>query len=137
MRLFIDWIDKYHEVHFKVIRVVYKNPGASRALIWQEIYGEFPREDSAEADLFKLLIHDLSLGHVIRQHRETTGDGRFLKKARSSRRLPPSPVTKSAFDDTEPYELTQLGGQFVHYTMTELVTKIGTSATAEASAGSP
>lgn len=124
VRLFIDWIDKYHEAHFKVIQVIYKNPGATRAFIWQEIHGEFPREDSAEADLFKFLIHELSLGHVIRQHRQTTGDGHFLKKARPSRRLPASPIVKSAFDDAEPYELTQLGAQFVHYTMTEIVPKI-------------
>lgn len=125
VRLFIDWIDKYHEAHFKVIRVVHKNPGATRAYIWQEIHGDFPREDSAEADLFKLLIHDLSLGHVIRQHRATTGDGRFLKKARPSRRPQASPVMKSAFDDTDPYELTELGSSFVHYTMNELVERIG------------
>jgi hypothetical protein len=31
---------------------------------------------------------------------------------------------KSAFDDTEAYELTALGQQFVHYAMTELTVKI-------------
>ena len=31
---------------------------------------------------------------------------------------------KSAFDDTEQYELTALGQQFVHYAMTELSLKI-------------
>lgn len=31
---------------------------------------------------------------------------------------------KSAFDDKEGYELTELGTQFVHYTMNELVPKI-------------
>ena len=31
---------------------------------------------------------------------------------------------KSAFDDEEKYELTQLGKQFVHYAMTELPPKI-------------
>jgi hypothetical protein len=136
VRLFIDWIDIYHEAHFKVIQVVYKNRLVTRAYIWQEIYGDFPREDSAEADVFKLLIHDLSLGHVIRQHRPTTGDGRFLKKARPSRRLSASPVMKSAFDNADPYELTELGRQFVHYTMTELVPRIGESSTAQASAAS-
>ena len=32
---------------------------------------------------------------------------------------------KSAFDDQEQYVLTELGKQFVHYTMTDLVKRIG------------
>ena len=32
---------------------------------------------------------------------------------------------KSAFDDKEQYVLTELGKQFVHYTMDELVSRIG------------
>jgi hypothetical protein len=31
---------------------------------------------------------------------------------------------ESAFEDSKPWVLTELGGQFVHYTMTELVTRI-------------
>jgi hypothetical protein len=31
---------------------------------------------------------------------------------------------KSAFDDSEQYELTSIGRQFVHYAMTDLPTKI-------------
>jgi hypothetical protein len=31
----------------------------------------------------------------------------------------------SAFDDDKEYELTELGKQFVHYTMNEIVPKIG------------
>jgi hypothetical protein len=33
---------------------------------------------------------------------------------------------KSAFDDVEQYELTELGRHFVHYTMNEVVPRIGT-----------
>jgi hypothetical protein len=33
----------------------------------------------------------------------------------------------SAFDDEKEYELTELGKQFVHYTMTEFVPKIAAS----------
>jgi hypothetical protein len=68
--LFIDWLDLYHEAHFAVIREIYKNPGSSRFLIWDAIYGDLPQEDSAEADLYRLLIRDLSTGGVIRQERE-------------------------------------------------------------------
>ena len=31
----------------------------------------------------------------------------------------------SAFDDEKQYELTELGKQFVHYTMNEIVPRIG------------
>jgi hypothetical protein len=31
---------------------------------------------------------------------------------------------KSAFDDEEPYELTELGKQFVHYVFSDLVKRI-------------
>lgn len=32
---------------------------------------------------------------------------------------------ESAFEDTKPYVLTELGKQFVHYTMNEVVTRLG------------
>src|SRR5258708_5685628 len=60
VRLFIDWLALYHESHFRVIREIFTNPGVTRFDIWSAIYGDTPREDSAEADLFKLLIRDLS-----------------------------------------------------------------------------
>jgi hypothetical protein len=125
VRLFIDWIERYHEAHFAVIREVYQHPGATRADIWEGVYGDQPREDSAEADLFKLLVHDLSTGRVIRQHRPTNNVGQFMKKQQVGRKSQPSAVMKSAFDDTEPYELTELGKQFVHYTMNEIVPRVG------------
>lgn len=126
VRLFINWIDKYHEAHFKVIKEVYQNPGISRGEIWDNVKGKRPREDSAEADLFKLLIHDLSMGHVIRQSRDTDEAGNFLKRqrAKSVRRSSSSRTMGSAFDDSKPYVLTELGKQFVHYTMEEVVPQI-------------
>ena len=121
VRLFIEWIDKYNEVHFAVIREIHEHPGSSRRRIWQQVYGAFPREDSAEADLYKLLIRDLSTGGVIRQRREKTYDGQYLKrKAKSSR----SRTMESAFEGSKPYVLTELGRQFVHYTMNEAITRI-------------
>lgn len=125
VRLFIEWIDHYHEAHFAVIREVHRNPGATRAQIWQTIRGNQPREDSAEADLFKLLIRDLSTGGVIRQHRETDYAGNYIPKKRSKSGGVGSRTMKSAFDDTEEYELTGLGEQFVHYAMNELVPRMG------------
>jgi hypothetical protein len=125
VRLFIDWLDLYHEAHFAVIREIYQNPGSTRYDIWSSLRGEILREDSAEADLFKLLIRDLSTGGVIRQARETTSDGQFLRK-RATRRSGHTPTTtESAFEDTKQYVLTELGKQFVHYTITEVVQRIG------------
>lgn len=129
VRLFIEWIDKYHEAHFAVIRAIYKSPGSTRGAIWEDIHGQDVREDSAEADLYKLLIRDLSTGSVLRQRRETDAAGRFLRKATRTRRT--SQFVESAFEDTKPYVLTELGTQFVHYVMDEVVPRIG-----EAGAGS-
>lgn len=128
VRLFIDWLDLYHEAHFAVIREIYAHPGSSRFLIWDAIHGELPREDSAEADLFKLLIRDLSTGGVIRQERDTNQYGQFLRKKTPRRKGPVSSTVESAFEETKPYVLTALGQQFVHYTMTEVVPRIGNGA---------
>lgn len=97
----------------------------TRHEIWVSIYGpQLPRDDSAEADLYKMLIRDLSTGGVIRQPRETDYMGRYKTKTRGGPRST-SGVMKSAFDDNEDYVLTELGSQFVHYTMTELVPRLG------------
>lgn len=120
IRMFVEWIDHYSEEHFKIVRLIYKNPNITRYNMWQQIYGEEVREDSAQADLFKKIIHDLSVGHVIRQHRETDYQGNFISK----RRAPKGSRIKSAFDDEEEYELTGLGIWFVHYTMNEMVPRI-------------
>jgi len=129
LRLFLDWIDQYHEVHFAIIRVVYeqRNDPPTRYDIYSTIYGEqrMPRDDSAEADLFRLLISDLSIGRVIRQPRETDWQGRFKRKPRGRRTT--SGTLESAFEDTKQYVVTELGSQFVHYTMNELVKRLEVS----------
>lgn len=126
VRLFLDWIDLYHESHFAVIREIYnkRNEPPTRFDIWAGIYGEpVPKDNSAEADLFRMLIRDLSTGGVIRQPRETDYDGRFRKRTRVPRRSS-STTMDSAFEDTKTYVLTELGSQFVHYTMNELVDRL-------------
>lgn len=125
IRLFISWIDLYHEAHFAVIREIFQNPGSTRFDIWSGLYGDIPREDSPEADLYKLLIRDLSTGGVIRQVRDTNEAGQFLRKRPARRRGSYPAIMESAFEDTKQYVLTELGRQFVHYTMNELVPRIG------------
>ena len=125
LRLFLDWVEGYHEAHFAVMREIYKNPGPTRYDIWLAVYGEpVPRDDSPEADLFRMLIRDLSLGGVIRQPRESDVFGRFKKRTTAPRRHSSSSTMESAFEDTKQYVLTELGKQFVHYTMNELVARL-------------
>lgn len=126
IRLFMNWIDEYHESHFSVIKEIYRHPGVTRGEIWDNIHGERPREDSAEADLFKYLIRELSTGGVIRQARETDQFGRFYKRQRSGiPRSQGSDVMESSFESTKPYVLTELGKQFVHYVMEDVVPQLG------------
>lgn len=106
------------------MREIYRNPGATRFEIWEALYGAPTREDSAEADLYRLLIRDLSTGGVIRQERDTTSDGRFLRKRPVRNRKVAGGTMESAFEDSKPYVLTELGKQFVHYTMNEVVQRI-------------
>jgi hypothetical protein len=124
IRLFISWIDKYDDIHFSIIRALYQNRGATRAYIWDQIHGEEVRDDSAEADLFKLLMFDLSTGHVLRQIRNKNIHGQFLSKRRQGGQSR-KPVLESAFENTKPYELTELGSQFVHYVMDEVAVQVG------------
>lgn len=123
IRLFLDWIDRYSDFHFQVIAQIYRNEGITRGQIWRNLGRPQVREDSADADLFKLLIRDLSTGGVIRQYRETDYYGNFVKRPRQ-KGTAGSSITKSAFDDEEQYVLTELGKQFVHYAMTEVTPRI-------------
>jgi hypothetical protein len=126
VRMFLQWINMYSELHFAVIAAIYNDFGVTRARIWEKVGKEEVREDSAEADLYRLLIRDLSTGGIIRQHREKDYAGNFLRKpAQKRRRGGPAPATmESAFEDTKGYELTELGQQFVHYAMTDLPLRI-------------
>jgi hypothetical protein len=126
VRMFLQWINTYTELHFTVIGSIYNDPGVTRARIWEKVGKEEVREDSAEADLFELLIRDLSTGSIIRQHREKDYAGNFLRKQAQRHRkgAPVLTVVESAFEDTKGYELTELGQRFVHYAMTDIPLKI-------------
>lgn len=124
IRLFIDWINKYSELHFKVIGTIYNSKGITRGDVWRKLGKGNVRENSAEADLYKLLFRDLSTGGIVRQSRETDYNGNYIKKNKSNPYRNSSNTMKSAFDDDESYELTQLGQQFVHYAMTDIPPKI-------------
>jgi hypothetical protein len=127
IKLFLEWLRDYSELHFAVIAAIYNNAGITRGEVWRRLGRANVREDSSDADLFRLLFRDLSTGGIVRQHRETDHNGNFL--AKSTRKGPPQskgmPRTmKSAFDDDESYELTALGNDFVHYAMTDVPPKL-------------
>lgn len=123
VRMFLDWIEQYHELHFSIIAQIHKNPDITRKAMWMNIKGSIPKDNSAEADMFKLLIDDLTRGRVIRQKREVNSQGQFYKKQRREARQ--SDFMESPFDDQDPYELTELGTGFVQYVMNELTPQIG------------
>jgi len=125
VRLFVEWISVYSELHFLVIGAIYNENGISRGGVWRKLRRDPVREDSADADLYRLLFHDLSVGRIVRQHREVDYEGNFIKKTpQKTPRGDGSKTMKSAFDEEELYELTELGKQFVHYAMTDLPPKI-------------
>jgi len=124
IRMYIDWINLYSDMHFQVISAIYNSDGITRAEIWNKIGKKVVREDSADADLYKLLIRDLSMGSIIRQYRETDYNGNFIAKPTQRRPKGSGKKVVSAFDTEEGYVLTGLGKQFVHYAMTELPLKI-------------
>lgn len=125
VRMYIGWINQYSEMHFQVIAGIYNSAGITRKKIWEKIGKGVVREDSAEADLYKLLFRDLSTGGIIRQHRERDYHGNLIAKAPDRRPKGSGPKPSvSAFDDEEEYELTALGQQFIHYAMTDLPLKI-------------
>lgn len=133
VRLYIDWINTYSELHFQVVGAIYNNDGISRGEIWSKIGKASVREDSADADLYKLLFRDLSMGGIIRQHREKDYAGNYLAKpSKKGSKGSGLKQMKSAFDDEEQYELTELGKQFVHYAMTDLPPRVEFKSSLEA-----
>lgn len=125
VRLYIDWIRQYSEMHFHVIGAIYKSGGITRGEIWRKIGKARAREHSVDADLYKLLFRDLIVGGIIRQYRDVDRFGNCLPK--STRLRPEGNGPKqyiSAFDENEGYALTDLGEKFVQYAMSDLPPRI-------------
>ena len=130
VRMFLHWIEKYDELHFKVMATIHEainqgQGGITRHDIWTSIYkAEIPRDDSSEANLYRLLIYDLGTGEVISQQKESDYMGRIKTRERGSSSTPG--LLKSPFDDKELYVLTPLGDEFVRYVMEDLALQLGT-----------
>jgi hypothetical protein len=72
VKLFLEWIRDYSEYHFAVVTAIYNSAGITRGDVLRKLGKATVRENSSDADLFRLLFRDLSTGGLIRQHRETT-----------------------------------------------------------------
>lgn len=127
IRIFISWIDNYHESHFAVIKQIYQNSsGITRAAIWDNLNnGVRAKEDSAEAGLFRYLMRELNMGGVIELAKQRDGDGRAYRAtpARTPRGMG-SRLVESTYEDTKPWVLTELGQQFVHYVLNDVVKRV-------------
>ncbi|EGQ8518389.1 hypothetical protein U5884_003307 [Vibrio parahaemolyticus] len=123
IRHFNEWIDKYNEIHFMVIKAIVNTDGITRRQIWLSFSDSVPRDDTSDAGLFSLVIRDLSTGGVLRQARRKNNQGQFMKEQTKTRLN--SYTMESPFEDTKQYELTELGREFVHYTMNEVITRLG------------
>lgn len=126
IRLFIDWVDRYHEAHFLVIREIYDKKSITRGAIWDNINPtntERPPDNSPEAGLFGYLIRELTLGGVIHQEKNINSIGQFVKSKRSLQKSK-SDTMESYFEDTKPIVLTELGKEFVHYVLDDLVPQL-------------
>lgn len=125
LSMFIEWIDDYSDEHFRVIREISEaSPGGlTRRELWEKFNPgrEIPAEDSAEADMFKMLILDLTTGYVIRQPREKDFYGYYVRARSTPRSSGSLEIVQrtTAFDNNKKYVLTELGKQFVQYTMEE------------------
>jgi hypothetical protein len=125
--LFFDWVSRYNELHFRVMRAMTRLHRPTRKAIWHAIGGRPIRDDSAEADVFKCLIADLSIGHVLRQAKEVNRAGQLVAPPPKKRTTKPGGprVLVSATDDEKTYVLTNVGRAFVHHVMDEVVPKVG------------
>lgn len=121
VRLFVEFMGRFHELHFRVLKLVYQNPGISSYDIATELFGfgDVPRDDSEKADLFKFLFHELNMTDVMRQPRESDADGRWRRRVAKKIVGSRAKTLKSPFNDDQQV-LTELGKQFVRYIMGDL-----------------
>ena len=80
IKLFLDWLKNYSELHFKVIGVIYNKNGITRGEVWRQLGKQPVREDSAEAGAaaaaFKSQILAEALTPFLRKVQQP--DGGFL-----------------------------------------------------------
>jgi hypothetical protein len=119
--LFFDWLRRYNELHFRLIRSLKEQGTATKLQIWEGMGGTRVRDDSAEADVFGCLFMDLNFGHVVRKVGGRDSAGRRVRAAPVKRN---SPYLKSVLDNNDLQQHTAVGELFIHYAMDELIDKL-------------
>lgn len=122
VRLFVKWLADYSAGHLAVVKEIQKRSGITRKEIWNNTQGTTLPGDSAQADLFKTYVSDLTMDHIIRQQRLKDYYGNYIQERRK-KPAPGQKISAATFDDDRKYELTELGAWFTHYTMNAVVTK--------------
>jgi hypothetical protein len=130
-RLFIEWIGRYHEVHFRIISHVFNHRGCTKRSLGISLFGgRLPADASSAAGLFRELWRELNMGGIVRQARDID-HGSFLKKGRKpTRGTSGSPYVDTSFDDEDEQELSELGSEFVSYVLTDRIITLDTQSTA-------
>lgn len=129
IRLFIDWVEKYHESHFAVMREIYLNQRITKGQIWDNLHPEGrPLDNSAQAGFFSYLMRELNLGGIIHLERTSNAYGQNIKKTHhSSSTLSKSETHESPFENTKHWVLSELGKEFVRYVMEDVDLQLETS----------
>lgn len=134
IRLFIDWIERYHEDHFAVLREVYQHGPITKRQIWDNLHPgqtERPQDNSAQAGLFGYLNRELNMGGIIHLNRETDGAGQTIRAPRQSSSRSVNGTLESPFDDTKEWILSELGKEFVRYVMDDVDPQLETRSNTE------
>ena len=126
VRLFIDWIERYHEAHFAIIREVYLHQPISKGRIWDNMHPQGrPRENSSQAGLFGYLTRELNTGGIIHLNRKTNSIGQTMRAKPSTSTANKSDTLESHFEDTKQWVLSELGKEFVRYVMEDVDPQLG------------
>ena len=131
IRLFIDWIERYHESHFAVMKEIYLHQPITKGQIWDNLNpGGRPRDNSAQAGFFGYLMRELNMGGIIRLERDTDSYGRTIRASRTpSTGSSRGDTLESPFDSTKRWVLSELGKEFVRYVMEDVDLQLGEGST--------
>jgi hypothetical protein len=130
IRLFVSWIERYHEAHFAVIKEIYQKQSVTKGEIWDNIHpAGRPADNSSEGGLFSYLMRELNLGGVIEIEKEVNYLGQKMRATQRSRRTSGSSTMESPFEDSKSWVLTELGKEFVRYVLEGAITQIGDKST--------
>jgi len=123
IRLFIDWIEGYHESHFAIMKEIYVNGPISNGEIWDNINPgqNRPKDNSADAKLFSYFIRELNLGGIIERPRDVNDLGQRIRSPKQKTiSSSAGDALPSIFDESKDWILSELGKEFIQYVMQDV-----------------